>query len=110
MSDTIKDAHAEDFVGPIVTRGEISDAVAEAAAIDNEGRKLRLGENSGYVRVEVQGECVIRFKTVSEVLGRDFSVTDLERNMPGFSGLIRVDADQVRFLASKKKPAAAAAK
>lgn len=94
--------HAKDFVGPIVTRSEISDAVAEAAAIDNEGRELRLEENAGYVRVQVQGECIIRFETVSDVLGYRFTMSDLERNMPGFSGLIRVDSDQVRFLASKR--------
>lgn len=103
MSEPVKDAHANDFVGPIVTRGEISDAVAEAAAIDNADRELKLEENAGYVRVEARGECVIRFATVAEILGRPFCVSDLERNMPGFSGLIRVDSDQVRFLASKKK-------
>lgn len=93
--------HSEDFVGPIVTKGEISDAVAEAAAIDNSARELRLEEHAGYVRIEARGECVIRFATVEEVLGRKFSATDLERNMPGFSGLIRMDSDKVRFVASK---------
>ncbi|PWR19503.1 MmoB/DmpM family protein [Zavarzinia aquatilis] len=94
--------HEKDFVGPVVTRGEISDAVAEAAEIDNEGRETRLEENAGYVRIEVQGECVIRFDTVSDVLGHRFTMSDLERNMPAFSGLIRVDSEQVRFLAVKK--------
>lgn len=94
--------HAQDYVGPIVTRGEISDAVSEAAAIDNPDRELRLDEHAGYVRIEARGECVIRFETVAEMLGREFSITDLERNMPGFSGLIRVGSDAVRFLATKQ--------
>ena len=93
--------HSGDFVGPIVTRGEISDAVAEAVEIDNKDRELRLGENAGYVRIEVRGECVINFDTVSDVLGREFTITELERNMPGFSGLIRVDSDHIRFVATK---------
>jgi len=93
--------HSDDFVGPIVTRGEISDAIAEAVEVDNPNRERRLVETSGYVRVEARGECVIRFATVEDMLGRDFSISDLERNMPGFSGLIRVDSEQVRFVASK---------
>jgi toluene monooxygenase system protein D len=101
MSNKI-DAHAMDFVGPIVTRGEISDAVAEAVAIDNPDREMRVEESAAYVRIEVRGECIIRLETLSEVLGRDFSTSDLERSMPGFSGLVRIDDEQLRFVASKK--------
>lgn len=90
-----------DFVGPIVTLGEISDAVADSARIDNESREIRVQEHAGYVRIEARGELVLRFDTLGEMLGRRFSVHELERNMPGFSGLIRIDDEQVRFLAVK---------
>jgi len=93
--------HAADFVGPIVTLGEVSGAVIDAARIDNESREIRVLEHAGYVRIEARGELVLRFDTLGEMLGRNFSMHELERNMPGFSGLIRVDDQQVRFLATK---------
>jgi toluene monooxygenase system protein D len=91
-----------DFVGPIVTRGEMSDAVAEAVAIDNPDRERRVEETSAYVRVEARGQCLIRFDTMSEILGRPFNLGDLECNMPGFAGFIRTDHDHVRFVSSKR--------
>lgn len=98
----VEDKSANDFVGPIVTRGELSDAVLEAVAIDNQGRERRTEETSSYVRIEVRGECIVNFATVSEVLGRKFTFGELERNMPGFAGFIRTDQDRVRFVSSKR--------
>ncbi len=97
-----EDKSANDFVGPIVSRGELSTAVAEAVAIDNADRERRIEETAAYVRVEVRGECVINFSTMSEVLGRKFTFGELERNMPGFAGFIRTDQDRVRFVSSKR--------
>jgi toluene monooxygenase system protein D len=94
--------HEDDFVGPIVTRGEMSDAVVEAVEIDNPDRERRIEETLAYVRVEVRGRCVIRFATMEQVLGRKFAIGDLERNMPGFAGFIRTDYDEVRFVSSKR--------
>jgi len=94
--------HADDFVGPIVTRGEMSDAVAEAVEIDNPGREMRVLPSDSYVRIEARGICKITFATMTDVLGRQFSFGDLEVNMPGFGGFIRTEDDHVRFVASKK--------
>ena len=100
---TVEIKGENDFVGPIVTRGEMSSAVIEAVEIDNPERERRTEETSAYVRVECRGECVITIATMSEVLGRKFTIGELERNMPGFAGFIRTDADQVRFVATKRK-------
>lgn len=98
----VEDKSANDFVGPIVSRGELSDAVQEAVAIDNPEREKRTEETSSYVRIEVRGECVITFATMTEVLGRKFTFGELERSMPGFAGFIRTDDDRVRFVSSKR--------
>lgn len=98
----VEDKSSNDFVGPIVSRGEVSDAVQEAVAIDNPEREKRIEETSSYVRIEVRGECVITFATLSDVLGRKFTFGELERNMPGFAGFIRTDQDRVRFVSSKR--------
>jgi len=87
-------------VGPVITRGEIGDAVLEAIYEDNEGRNIEVEEHASYVRIKVDKECVVRFDTVSNMLGRDVTRTDVESNLPSFEGFIRVDTDKMRFLAT----------
>jgi len=98
MSETDQD----DFVGPIIGLGEIADAAMEAVYIDNPGREIRIEQNAGYVRVQAKGECKLTVETMSQVLGRDFRLGDLECSMPGFAGFIRTSDDAIRFLASTK--------
>ena len=88
------------LVGPVITRGEIGDAVLEAIYEDNEGRNIEVEEHASYVRIKVDKECVVRFDTVSNMLGRDVTRTDVESNLPSFEGFIRVDTDKMRFLAT----------
>lgn len=95
-------SHDQDFVGPIITLGEISDAALEAAPVDNPNSEIRILRHASYVRVEVRGQCVLRVATMAHFLGREFSIGELERNMPGFSGFIRTAQDHVRFVASIK--------
>lgn len=93
----------QDFVGPIITQGEISDAAIETAQIDNPGREVKFEEHASYVRVQVRGECILTVSTMEKVLGRKFSIGEFERNMPGFAGFIRTSSDQLRFVASTKR-------
>ena len=86
------------FVGPVMKAGEIGEAVIEAIREDNQGRKIEIEEHASYYRVKVEGECLISMATVSDVLGRDVLVSDIEQNMPSFEGFIRVETDQMRFL------------
>ena len=88
------------YVGPVLKNSEIGDAVLEAIYEDNEGRNIEVEEHSSYVRVKVEQICVIRFNTVSSMLGREVSRADIESNMPSLEGFIRVDSDQMRFLAT----------
>jgi len=86
------------FVGPVMKAGEIGEAVIEAIQEDNQGRKIEIEEHASYYRVKVEGECLISMATVSDVLGREVLVSDIEQNMPSFEGFIRVETDQMRFL------------
>ncbi len=86
------------FVGPVIKSGEIGDAVLEAIQEDNNDRKIEVEEHASYLRIKVEGECVIRFATVSDLLGRDVTRADIEANMPALEGFIRVDSDQMRFV------------
>jgi hypothetical protein len=87
-------------VGPIIKNGEIGDAVIEAIYEDNAGRKIEVEEHSSYMRIKVEKECVLRFATVSDMLGRDVTRSDIEANMPSLEGFIRVDSEKMRFLAT----------
>jgi hypothetical protein len=88
------------YVGPVIKNGEVGEAVVEAVYEDNEGRKIEIEEHASYFRIKVEKECVIRFETVSDMLGRDVSRADIEANMPSMEGFIRVEANQIRFLAT----------
>ena len=91
---------ANRFVGPVVKNSEIGDAIIEAIYQDNQGREIEVEEHSSYTRVKVEKECVIRFDTVSNMLGREISRSDIEANMPSLEGFIRVNSEQMRFLAT----------
>ncbi len=88
------------FVGPVIKNGEVGDAVVEAVYEDNKGRKIEIEEHASYFRIKVEKECVIRFETASEMLGRDVTRADIEANMPSLEGFIRIESDQIRFLAT----------
>jgi hypothetical protein len=88
------------FVGPVLQNNEVGEAVLEAIYEDNKGRKIEIEEHASYVRVKVEKECVIRFETVTAMLGREVTRSDVEANMPSLEGFIRVETDQMRFLAT----------
>ena len=91
------------YVGPIITTGEIADAAVEAAELDNPGREIRVTEGPSYIRLESPEELVLTVENMSLVLGREFNMGELERNMPGFAGLIRMSSEGVKFLAKKTR-------
>ena len=87
-----------DPVGPVVQAGELADAIAAAAVIDNDGRRVDIRNRGSYVRVEVDGgECILRRQTIEEELGRPFRMRDLEVSMPSFVGRIETGTEQIRF-------------
>ena len=87
-----------DPVGPVLQVGEVAQAVADAAVIDNAGRRVEIRNRGSYVRVEVDGgECVLRRETIAAELGRPFKMSELELIMPSFVGRIETGGDVIRF-------------
>jgi toluene monooxygenase system protein D len=86
-------------VGPVMKKGDMGDAVVEAIYENNSGRKIVIEEHASYFRIQVQGECLLKLDTVREMYGSDIIFSDIEACMPSFEGFIRVETDQVRFLA-----------
>jgi toluene monooxygenase system protein D len=88
-------------VGPIIRGGELADAAIEAAEIDNEGRELTVEDNKAYVRLQTEGEFILKRATLEEMLGRPFEMRELEINLSSFAGRIDMGTEQVRFYLTK---------
>ena len=87
-----------DPVGPVLQSGEVARAVADAAVIDNPGRRVDVRDRGSYLRIEVDGgECVLNRATIAEELGRPFKMSELELIMPSFVGRIDTSSDVYRF-------------
>lgn len=84
-------------VGPVIQAGEFADAVAEAVREDNPGKEVQIRTRASYVRIEVDGECILRRATVQAKLGRPFQMSELEVNMPSFAGQIESGDEEMRF-------------
>jgi toluene monooxygenase system protein D len=89
-------------VGPVVRAGEIADAVIESAHQDNPDKTVHVEDRTAYVRIELDGECIIRRETMEEMLGRPFQMRELETVLGSFAGQIETSSDHVRFFYSKK--------
>lgn len=94
-------AHLNNKVGPIMRQGELAKAVAEAAEIDNPGKEIVVEDKTAYLRIQADGEMIIRRQTVEEMLGRSFSMNELEVELSSFAGRIDTHVDHVRFYYTK---------
>jgi len=89
-------------VGPVLRAGEIADAAIEAIYEDNPEKEVHVEDRTAYVRVELDGECIIRRETMEQILGRPFQMRELETVLGSFAGRIETTSDQVRFYLTKK--------
>jgi toluene monooxygenase system protein D len=92
---------SKNMAGPVIRAGDIAQAVAEAAEIDNPGKDIFVEDHGAYLRIEADGGLIIREETVAEFLGRPFLIRDLEVNLSGFSGFIDTQDDYARFYLEK---------
>ncbi len=72
-------------------------AAMEAIEIDNPDAELHIDDHRTYVRVEAAGGLIIRRSTMAEVLGRPFSMQELEVHLTGYSGQIETHEDYMRW-------------
>jgi toluene monooxygenase system protein D len=93
--DTVAPAQA--LAGPLLRGGDMQVVALEAIEIDNPGVNLRVEDHRTYVRVEAPGGLVIRRSTMAEILGRPFSMQELEVNLTGYSGQIETHEEYMRW-------------
>ena len=64
-------------VGPIMRSGELAFAVAEAAQEDNPDKEIRVEDKRAYLRIETDGEMILRRETIERALCLPFTMNDL---------------------------------
>ena len=85
------------WVGPILRPGELADATIEALRADNPDKEVIVEDKGGYIRVSVDGECILRRETVSQHFGRPCRMQDVEIILGSFAGQIDTTENYMRF-------------
>lgn len=98
---TTANGYRNNRVGPVLRASEITEGVIDAAREDNPGKEIRVDDKLAYVRIDTEGELVLRRETLERMLGRPFKMSELEVNLGSFAGRIETSDDQVRFYYEK---------
>ena len=83
------------LVGPVVTDGELADALIYAIEQDNDGAEPIVEDHGAYVRVHLPDYCRVTRASLEEALGRPFKMTQLELAMPSFAGRIKYGEEEI---------------
>lgn len=76
------------LVGPVI-RGvdeDIINAVIDAAEQDNPDREIIVEDRGGYVRIQADHEFCLTEKSMVQMLGRPFRLTEIEPSLVSFAG------------------------
>mgnify|MGYP000928717779 FL=1 len=99
--NTANDASQNNNVGPIMRQGELAQAVVEAAEIDNPEKIIKVEDKLAYLRIQTDDEMIIKRQTIEEMLGRPFSMSELEVDLASFAGRIDTHVEYIRFYHAK---------
>jgi len=84
------------LVGPVI-RGvdeDIINAVIDAAEKDNPGKDIMIDDRGGYVRIQTEGSMTLTQKSMEEMLGRPFRMTELEPSLVSFAGRLTTEDEK----------------
>lgn len=88
---------ANNSVGPVLRSGELARTVIEAIELDNPGVAIDVLDKRAYLRVQADGELIVRRATIGELLGRPFQMQELEQILSSFAGQIDTTTEHMRF-------------
>ena len=99
--NTTVDASQNNKVGPIMRQGQLAEAIKEAAEIDNPDKIITVEDKLAYLRIQTDDEMLIKRQTIEEMLGRPFSMSEIEIDLASFAGRIDTQVDYIRFYHAK---------
>jgi len=85
------------MVGPVV-RGldsNLADAVIDAIEADNPDADVVVDDEGGYIRISTPNLCRLTRASLEDALGRTFKLHQLEPQLAGFAGRMRLTDDEV---------------
>ena len=85
------------MVGPVV-RGldsNLADAVIDAIEADNPDADVVVDDEGGYIRISTPNLCRLTRASLEDALGRTFKLHQLEPQLAGFAGHMRLTDDEV---------------
>lgn len=97
----VANGYRNNRVGPVLRASPITQGVIEAAEEDNPGKTIRVDDKVAYVRIDTDGELILRRATLERTLGRPFKMHELEVDLGSFAGRIETTDDHVRFYYEK---------
>ncbi|PWR19238.1 MmoB/DmpM family protein [Zavarzinia aquatilis] len=94
---------SNNMVGPVLRAGELADVIVEAIRRDNPDDDVNVIDKRAYLRVQVDGECVVRRATVEELLRRPFLMQEIEPILASFAGQIEATERYIRFFLDNRR-------
>ena len=85
------------MVGPVV-RGldaNLAEAVITAIEVDNPDADVQVDDQIGYIRIGTPNVCRMTRASLEEALGRSFRLHELEPQLAGFAGRMKLTDDEV---------------
>jgi toluene monooxygenase system protein D len=95
------DAINNNRVGPVMRAGDVAEAAAEAAEMDNPDKEVTVDDKVAYLRISTESELILTRESMEECLGRPFQMQEIEINLSSFSGQIDANSDRIRFYYDK---------
>lgn len=90
------DVHTK-MVGPVV-RGldaNLAEAVIDAIEVDNPDVDVLVDDQGGYIRIGTPHTCRLTRSSLEDALGRTFRLHELEPQLAGFAGRMKLTDDEV---------------
>ncbi|WP_233149924.1 MmoB/DmpM family protein [Kineosporia sp. A_224] len=90
------DTHVK-MVGPVV-RGldpNLAEAVITAIETDNPDADVLVDDQGGYIRIGTPNVCRMTRASLEDALGRTFKLHQLEPQLAGFAGRMKLTDDEV---------------
>lgn len=101
MNTKVSEGYRNNRVGPVLRSSDMTEAVIEAAIEDNPGKEINVEDKVAYVRIDTDGELILRRETLARALGRPFKMAEFEINLGSFAGRIETTDDHIRFYFDK---------
>lgn len=95
--DELDSQSERNLVGPVMRSGALAEAVIDAVEEDNPGSDVIVVDRDAYLRIHVEGECILRRDTLVKHLGKPFQLHQLEVEMSSFSGRLHTRTDAFRW-------------